>query len=400
MIKFFRRIRQQFLSEKKFSKYVLYAIGEIVLVVIGILIALQINTWNEDAQNKDIERAYLTGILNNIDQDIYELDKLVDQDTLAIKHYTFILKAFSDKSINKYSKEFINALGKSYITQSFNGNSIVFEDMKSSGKINHIKSDVLRFSILEYYNLSQREIIRQNEMHIPEMHKLRDEAFHDNIDMNSLIEKFMFNEKKSAEINPLDLSFFDSDVNSDAVKKFANRMSLMKVQMQVNSFANADLVLKAQRLKNKITDYIYNGAIDIEGYIPSERLSAIKNGDIITLEKIIPKESINACFETKLSTRNYLEIAIREGAFESLKYFVGKGADIEQVCDNKTPLMLAVKYNELEMVAYLVDAGANIDFVSIKEKTALDYAIQYEHTEIAAYLKGLNAKQVLTIESE
>lgn len=47
MIKFFRHIRQPLLSENKFSKYLLYAIGEIVLVVIGIPIALQINNWNE-----------------------------------------------------------------------------------------------------------------------------------------------------------------------------------------------------------------------------------------------------------------------------------------------------------------------------------------------------------------
>jgi hypothetical protein len=48
MIKFFRKIRQKLLSENKFSKYLLYAIGEIVLVVIGILIALQINNWNNN----------------------------------------------------------------------------------------------------------------------------------------------------------------------------------------------------------------------------------------------------------------------------------------------------------------------------------------------------------------
>lgn len=47
MIKFFRHIRQRLLTENKFSKYLLYAIGEIFLVVVGILIALQINNWNE-----------------------------------------------------------------------------------------------------------------------------------------------------------------------------------------------------------------------------------------------------------------------------------------------------------------------------------------------------------------
>ena len=51
MLRFFRRIRQQLLSDNKFSKYLLYAVGEILLVVIGIFIALQIDTWNEDHKN-------------------------------------------------------------------------------------------------------------------------------------------------------------------------------------------------------------------------------------------------------------------------------------------------------------------------------------------------------------
>lgn len=53
MIKFFRNIRQMFLVENRFNKYLLYATGEIILVVIGILIALQINNWNEDANDEE-----------------------------------------------------------------------------------------------------------------------------------------------------------------------------------------------------------------------------------------------------------------------------------------------------------------------------------------------------------
>ena len=48
MIKYFRKIRQKLLSENKFSKYLIYAIGEILLAVIGILIALRINNWNKE----------------------------------------------------------------------------------------------------------------------------------------------------------------------------------------------------------------------------------------------------------------------------------------------------------------------------------------------------------------
>jgi hypothetical protein len=59
MIKFFRRIRQRLLGENKFSRYLIYAIGEILLVVIGILIALQLNTWNSDRiQNIELKDTY------------------------------------------------------------------------------------------------------------------------------------------------------------------------------------------------------------------------------------------------------------------------------------------------------------------------------------------------------
>ena len=59
MIKFFRRIRQKLIDENRISKYVLYATGEIVLVVIGILIALELNGMQEDAVDRKKEQAYL-----------------------------------------------------------------------------------------------------------------------------------------------------------------------------------------------------------------------------------------------------------------------------------------------------------------------------------------------------
>ncbi|WP_432410518.1 DUF6090 family protein [Rasiella sp. SM2506] len=62
MIKFFRRIRKNLLTENKFSKYLLYAIGEIILVVIGILIALNINNWNEERKEKVVVRNVLKDI--------------------------------------------------------------------------------------------------------------------------------------------------------------------------------------------------------------------------------------------------------------------------------------------------------------------------------------------------
>ncbi len=69
MIKFFRNIRQKLLTENKTSKYLLYAIGEIVLVVVGILIALSINNWNELRKDKIKERAVLTNLVQYLKSD-------------------------------------------------------------------------------------------------------------------------------------------------------------------------------------------------------------------------------------------------------------------------------------------------------------------------------------------
>ena len=73
MIKFFRKIRQNLLSEGKAQKYLKYAIGEIVLVVIGILIALQINNWNEERKDHLKLLSIYSLIYNDIKDDIEDL---------------------------------------------------------------------------------------------------------------------------------------------------------------------------------------------------------------------------------------------------------------------------------------------------------------------------------------
>lgn len=70
MIKFFRRIRQNLLNEGKTSKYFKYALGEVVLVVIGILVALQINNWNEWRKDRIKEKIILNDLAKNIEINI------------------------------------------------------------------------------------------------------------------------------------------------------------------------------------------------------------------------------------------------------------------------------------------------------------------------------------------
>ena len=75
MFKFFRSVRQVLLSENKFSKYFLYALGEVLLVVVGILIALQINNWNEQQKAQQELNAILIEVYNDLNSDLKELQR-------------------------------------------------------------------------------------------------------------------------------------------------------------------------------------------------------------------------------------------------------------------------------------------------------------------------------------
>ena len=77
MIKFFRHIRRSLINQNKMGKYFKYAIGEILLVVIGILIALQINTWNENRINQKKTTKYLKALVSDIVQDTIQVSNYI-----------------------------------------------------------------------------------------------------------------------------------------------------------------------------------------------------------------------------------------------------------------------------------------------------------------------------------
>ena len=104
MIKFFRKIRQKLLSENKFSKYLLYAIGEIILVVIGILIALSINNWNQKQQQKEVLNNIYVTIKADLLQDIKNIDKIVNSSQPIEKDYLAIINKTRKKEDFKSCK--------------------------------------------------------------------------------------------------------------------------------------------------------------------------------------------------------------------------------------------------------------------------------------------------------
>ncbi|MFC7357066.1 DUF6090 family protein [Jejudonia soesokkakensis] len=145
MLKFFRKIRQRLLTENKFSKYLLYAIGEIVLVVIGILIALQINNLNQKAQEKEQLEASLELMQLNLKEDLRKLDKQILYNKSIQGHIDIFFKIVSNPEGTKDIP--LNDIGDVALEKSFYSVSTALKTMESGGHFKWINDNFLKESI-------------------------------------------------------------------------------------------------------------------------------------------------------------------------------------------------------------------------------------------------------------
>ena len=110
MIKFFRKIRQRLLSENNFSKYMFYAIGEIILVVIGILIALQINNWNEQRKDRLKEKQIYENLLASLKRDSLELVKVLSLQNKSLEKQQLVIQSKFSTITESMNEDDVNIL--------------------------------------------------------------------------------------------------------------------------------------------------------------------------------------------------------------------------------------------------------------------------------------------------
>ena len=179
MIKFFRKIRQKLVVENRFNKYLLYAIGEIILVVIGILIALQINNWNEDRKEENLRENYYQQLLSDLDKDKNSINfniKRLELNIEAHEKYRSKLKEpnLPLDTIYKY----VNKIDFRYGAVSFNAQT--FNILESTGGLKLFKTDfrnalmALNTMQLDYDNLS-----KENNLTYVDVIKMNPLAFKD-----------------------------------------------------------------------------------------------------------------------------------------------------------------------------------------------------------------------------
>jgi len=154
MIKFFRKIRQNLLSENKFSKYLIYAIGEIVLVVIGILIALWLNNLNTISQNKEKGDIMLLEIRENLISDTLLIREISTFNAEKSSDISEFMQIVAEKKVSQElgGKMFqLLSEGKLFTNTSFKSNSTGYNTLTSSGNIEIITNTELRNQLTQYY---------------------------------------------------------------------------------------------------------------------------------------------------------------------------------------------------------------------------------------------------------
>ncbi len=149
MIKFFRHIRQSLVMENKTSKYFKYAIGEIILVVVGILIALQINNWNEAKNN----RAFEVKMLSEIEKGLMVDHLNLQENFNAYATLDSTVKYFSNLTQNRatFHDSLYTRLWNLNIGRYFQFNRGPYDALKSSG-IDRVSNDNIRNHLINFFD--------------------------------------------------------------------------------------------------------------------------------------------------------------------------------------------------------------------------------------------------------
>lgn len=250
----FRKIRKNFLFEGKFGNYFKYALGEIILVVIGILIALQINNWNEKTKNKTIEIEYLKGIKSNISEDIEELNNLFVGDTAKLDALTFLTNTILKNNVKENENAIIENTYITFEETWFEGQNVVFQNILSSGHLNLIESENIRYLIQKYYQ-NFDETIKQESIHNEQIRMYLD-RYAKLLNTSASFLEPSFEKRWSANVSNPDISALYGNEFETLQSSIIENYSLRKTFHIANHKVRVKLHHHAISLKKEINRYL------------------------------------------------------------------------------------------------------------------------------------------------
>ena len=131
MINFFKRIRQRLITEERLTKYLIYAAGEIALVMIGILLALQINNWNKDRKDRAAEQELLSQLSTEFQSNLDQLDEKIGMRSRMLDASLKLLN-YIDHPEQRNVDSVLTYLGYTMLGPTFDP---IVNDISSSGRL-------------------------------------------------------------------------------------------------------------------------------------------------------------------------------------------------------------------------------------------------------------------------
>lgn len=167
MIKFFRKIRKRLVAEKKIRNYLMYAVGEIILVVIGILIALAINNGNQSRINRQKEQIYLSGLRDEFETSKRKLTELMKVNKTNYNGAKEIIEYASDTTVSLTEKQFSELLYNTFANDiAFNPNNSLLNEMINSGSLKDISNSKLRVHLTNWISYLEDISKQENDLRI------------------------------------------------------------------------------------------------------------------------------------------------------------------------------------------------------------------------------------------
>ena len=255
MIKIFRRIRQQLLSENKFSKYGFYAIGEIILVVIGILIALQINNWNETRQQESKVFKYAKSLVEDLKADIEMLQVSQFQANKKAEMIDSLRNMVNTIPTTELSSTDLWVICHDMLYRPYKWNRSTLNELNSSGSTRFIKNESVQNKLVAYESFSKH--LDQDFGYDINNSQKADEQISFVINLNS---PYLYKLKKKENQTFNDTAFNIFKTKDYEVAK-ANDLDLLTTDtIQIIRFTNAFILVQEQYMirVNEMQEIIEN----------------------------------------------------------------------------------------------------------------------------------------------
>lgn len=223
-MRLFRNVRRRLATDNRALAYSRYALGEILLVVIGILIALQVNNWNEHRKQRLTELHYLANIKSDLEMNIAEIDRYIEMRNSRVASAKAVLEYFNGKplvDLDQFNRDTVNV----YTWQKFFQIDNTFQELTSSGNLAIVSSDSIKSNLLDLDNLYKK--LKYEEQHFRyDSEVMLYEPSYGLVDIYSIIKNYAYQKTNGEEGEHVTLSKADFE-------------ALLKNRKQKNGFAMA-----------------------------------------------------------------------------------------------------------------------------------------------------------------